>query len=144
MGAIGWIHDEWVGDFYPEGMPEDWLLAFYNSQFRCVYLPCEVWRDASDEVVAHWLQETREGFVFVLESPDDFMEEMQLANRFGDRGVLSARVELHWLEGELDLRNIAQRMQKAVMNGTSLYFVSSDASLTQLRQVKELMDVLGL
>jgi len=70
LGAVGWRQEAWRGGFYPEDLPEDWQLSFYNTQFRCVYLPAEYWRNASDEEVANWLQDTREGFRFVLGTAD--------------------------------------------------------------------------
>lgn len=51
---------------------------------------------------------------------------------------------LLWLEEEPNLRELAQRMQKAALSGVPLYITSRDGALTQLRQVSELMEVMGV
>jgi uncharacterized protein YecE (DUF72 family) len=145
VGAVGWRHEAWQGDFYPEEMPEDWQLSFYNTQFRCVYLPFDLWRNATDEAVAHWLYDTQAGFRFVLEAPAAPSEDdLRKAARFGERGLLEDRVDIVRFEGEPDLRNLAQRMQKAAQTGVPLYVVSQEAALPQLRKIAELMGVLGV
>jgi uncharacterized protein YecE (DUF72 family) len=145
LGAVGWRHEAWRGDFYPEDLPEDWQLSFYNTQFRCVYLPAEYWRNASDEEVANWLQDTQEGFRFVLGTADGFAEDAaRRAGRFGERGVLEDGADILWLEGEPDLRDLAQRMQKAAQGGSPLYVISRAATLAQLGKIRELMEVLGV
>ncbi len=145
LGAVGWEHPAWAGDFYPEDLPEDWQLPFYNTQFRCVYLPSEFWKNATDAEVAGWLDETREGFRFVLGAPEAFDEEdAPRARRFGERGMAEGQLDIVWLEGEPDLRNLAQRMQKAAQSGAPLYVISRDGALAQLRQASQLMEVLGV
>ncbi len=43
IGAEGWLHESWHGDFYPEGLPEDWRLDFYSQQFKCVLVAEKQW-----------------------------------------------------------------------------------------------------
>lgn len=145
LGATGWEHEAWRGDFYPEDMPEDWQLSFYNTQFRCVYLPYEQWRNAADDVVAGWLYDTHESFHFVLEMPECLKEgEALKARRFGERGQPENAVNVFRFAGEPDLRDLARRMQMAVQTGVPLYLISQDGVLSQLRKVAELMGVLGV
>jgi uncharacterized protein YecE (DUF72 family) len=145
LGAVGWAHPEWEGNFYPEDLPEEWQLPFYNTQFRCVYLPYELWRKASDEEVAAWLYETQDGFRFVLQLPEKADEETRrLAKRFGERGIPEQQIDLFWLGGESDLRDLAKHMQKAAQMDSPLFLISRDGALTQLRQLGELMEVLGV
>lgn len=119
-------------------------MSFYNTQFRCVYLPYPQWRDAPDEEVAGWLRDTREGFRFVLQMPENpDTETARLAGRFGESGVSEQQVDILWLEGKLDLRDLAQRMRKAAQGGSPLFLISRAAALGQLRQAGELMDILG-
>jgi hypothetical protein len=145
LGTVGWMHAQWEGVFYPQDLPEDWQLPFYSTQFRCVYLPYELWRNASGEDVAGWLNDTKESFRFVLQLPEGTeKEDRLLARRFGERGISDRQINLVWLEGKPDLRNLAQRMQKAAQNGSPLYLISRTEELTQLRQIGELMEVLGV
>jgi hypothetical protein len=145
LGAVGWSHARWESDFYPEDLPKDWQLAFYSTQFRCVYLPYEMWRSASDKEVADWLHETRDSFHFVLQRAEGSGEQDNLlARRFGERGIPDSQINLIWLEGDPDLRSLARSIQEVAQKDGQLYLISRDAELTQLRQVSELMDVLGI
>lgn len=145
LGAVGWAHAAWQGDFYPDDLPEDWQLSFYNTQFRCVYLPPALWKNASDAEVAGWLDDTLERFRFVLGAPETFDgQDAARARRFGERGVPESRLDIVWLEGETDLRELARRMQKAAQGGAPLYVISRDGALAQLRQAGQLMEVLGV
>lgn len=145
LGAVGWAHAAWKGDFYPEDLPEDWQLSFYNTQFRCVYLPHALWKNATDAEVAGWLDDTLERFRFVLGAPETFDEQdAAKARRFGERGIAESQLDIVWLEGEADLRELARRMQKAAHGGAPLYVISRDGALAQLRQAGQLMEVLGV
>jgi uncharacterized protein YecE (DUF72 family) len=126
-------------------MPEDWQLSFYNTQFRCVYLPYSTWRSATDEEIGAWLQETQERFIFVLQVADIANEDdRRKALRFGARGLADNEIDLHWLNAAPDMRRLAQRMQQAAASGVPLFIISREGRLSQLRQVGELMQVLGV
>ncbi|KAB2308177.1 hypothetical protein F8A87_10625 [Betaproteobacteria bacterium SCN2] len=145
LGAVGWTHAAWESCFYPDGLPADWQLSFYNTQFRCTYLPMAHWRNASDEEVAGWLQEPQQGFRFVLGGAGEWSaDDVPKAARFGNRAVREADADICWLEGEPDLRELARRMQAAARTGVPLYVISRDAALAALGKVRELMDVLGV
>ncbi len=145
LGTVGWRQEAWQGGFYPEDLPEDWQLSFYNTQFRCVYLPADCWRNASDEEVASWLNDTQGGFRFVLGTANEFAEDAaRQAGRFGERGVREDGADILWLEGEPDLRDLAQRMQKAAQGGSPLYVISRASTLARLGKIRELMEVLGV
>ena len=145
LGAVGWTHAAWEGSFYPDDLPHDWQLSFYNTQFRCVYLPHGQWVNASDEEVSAWLREPQAGFRFVLGGTvQSNAGELEKAARFGNRAVREADADICWLEGEPDLRELARRMQAAARTGVPLYVISRDAALAALGKVRELMDVLGV
>jgi uncharacterized protein YecE (DUF72 family) len=142
-GAVGWEHSSWLGDFYPEDLPDEWQLSFYNTQFRCVYLPYELWSNASGEDIDRWLNETQEGFRFVLQVLGEKGEISEPnARRFGVRGILDDQADVLWLEGKLNLRDLAQRIQTALNSGIPVHLISRDGDLAQLKQVSELMALL--
>ena len=58
IGAVDWTHFAWRQTLYPEDLPEDWLLSYYNTQFQAVYLPASVWQAASATTWAQWLSDT--------------------------------------------------------------------------------------
>lgn len=67
MGTCGWKHEAWHKDFYPEDLPEDWLLGFYANEFSVVYVPAAEWLDDTD--ITEWLENVSASFRFILELP---------------------------------------------------------------------------
>ena len=143
-GMVGWNNPTLKG-IYPEDLPPGWKLPFYNTQFRCVYLPLESWREASDQQVRDWLIDTQEGFRFVLGG--HLSEDAALlskAARFGEKGVLEREAQIDWLDGKVDMRGLAARMQAASARGQPLFVIARDISPAELGQVNELIGILGL
>jgi hypothetical protein len=142
VGAAGWQHPGWRGAFYPDDLPDDWLLSYYNTQFSAVYLPAAVWQAASDATWAQWLYDTREGFYFVLEPGED-----------GPRKPESSRVLLPtpawqaehvwWLDEAPDLRALAARITEQAATGEPLFVISRRADLPLLEQADTLRQVMG-
>ena len=67
FGTVGWQHSQWSDDFYPEDLPEDWLLSFYGNEFPVVAVPASVWSDDPSEQIEEWLDNSDEHFRFVFE-----------------------------------------------------------------------------
>ena len=67
VGAIGWEYPSWRDSFYPEDLPEDWRLSYYSNEFPVVLLPVSRLAAAELSEVTEWLEETHQGFRFVLE-----------------------------------------------------------------------------
>lgn len=65
-GALGYQHPGWEEDYYPDGLPEDWLLDYYSHHFRFVLLKTQEWLDASEEEVRQWKEDVKESFDFFL------------------------------------------------------------------------------
>lgn len=142
VGAVNWVHPAWRGGFYPEGLPDDWLLSYYNTQFTAVYVPAAVWQAASDMTWMQWLDETRDGFVFVLE-PADAAAVQPASER-----VLLASTDwvadhVWWLDEHPDLRALAQRITRQVGRGESLFVFSRSGDLALLEQTNTLRQLMG-
>lgn len=147
LGAIGWDHDAWSGAFYPEDLPPEWRLSFYNTEFECVYLPYAVWRQAPLETLVQWREDTLERFRFLLEpshGPASDDDAAHLA-ALGEKAVLAAMHNgpaILWLEPDEDLKQLAQSIQEqAVM--APLYLISVSSDYAQLEQTRTLLEVLG-
>jgi len=67
IGARGWRHESWIGDFYPDDMPHEWWLTYYSNEFENVLVPWSYLRDCEAETVQTWLDDTHDRFVFFLE-----------------------------------------------------------------------------
>ncbi len=142
LGAEGWLHPTWAGEFYPDDLPEDWRLAYYNTQFRAVYLPYPLWSGATAAEIRQWVEDTQPGFRFVLEpGPADVTDTV--ASLLGDRlGRIATREDPHllWFDAQTDLRRLKVAIDTAPK---PLYLFSRDAHLPTVRQVATLLELMG-
>lgn len=141
VGAAGWEHPAWRDSFYPDGLPDDWLLSYYNTQFQAVYLPAAAWKSSSDVTWAQWLNDTQEGFHFVLQA------EKTDASPATDRVVLATPAweagHIWWLDEVPDLRKLAQRISRQAQAGEPLFIFSRSGNLGLLEQARALKQVMG-
>jgi hypothetical protein len=129
---------------YPEDLPEEWRLAFYNTLFRCVYLPVDIWTKLTELETDALLDEVQDGFRFILESPKKYDPIYDnIINKLQDKYVMEDEVKIHWLVPESSMRELAKIMQSAINSGYPLYLISRETDMSLLRQVNELMEVLG-
>jgi hypothetical protein len=142
VGAAGWQHPAWRGRFYPDDMPDDWMLSYYNTQFQAVYLPATVWQAASEATWAQWLYDTRDGFFFVLEPGD-----AASAKPAGARVVLATpsweAAHVWWLDEAPDLRQLSQRITRQAVTGEPLFVFSRSGNLGLMEQADTLRQVMG-
>jgi hypothetical protein len=142
VGAAGWEHPAWRSRFYPEDMPDDWLLSYYNTQFSAVYLPAAAWQIASEATWSRWLDDTREGFYFVLEPGDT--ESLKPAS---ERIVLATPAweagHVWWLDEAPDLRTLAQRITLQAATCEPLFVFSRSGNLELMERADTLRKVMG-
>ena len=79
VGARGWEHEAWRGDFYPEDLPEDWRLTYYANAFRSVLVPAERLASVPGEELRRWPGEVPEGFLFYLEVSRQLVAGMEIS-----------------------------------------------------------------
>lgn len=142
VGAMGWDHPGWRGRFYPEGLPDDWMLSYYNTQFQAVYLPAAVWQAASASTWARWLHDTRDDFHFVLE-PAAAADGEPASPRVLQAVTEWAVAHLWWLDEAPDLRALAQRITQQAARGESLFVISRSGNLDLLEQARTVKQVMG-
>jgi len=142
IGAVNWTHPAWNGGFYPDDLPDDWLLSYYNTQFHAVYLPNSVWQTVPESTWLEWLNETHEGFVFVLEPGSPGYVEPA-----SERVLLAppAWVADHvwWLDDHPDLRALAQRISQHALTGEPLFAFSRSGNLALMEEANTLRQVMG-
>jgi hypothetical protein len=142
VGAMNWDRPDWRGSFYPEDLPEDWLLSYYNTQFQAVYLPAAVWQATSDAAWAQWLGDTQDGFCFVLE-PGDTPAAPPLSSRVLLASPAWTAAHVWWLDEAPDLRALAQRIAAQAAMHELLFVFSREGNLVQLERVNNLRQVMG-
>lgn len=146
LGACDWRHPGWRGGFYPDDLPEDWLRAFYATQFSCVWLDAGQQRraDFSDQLAA-WLAETPDSFRVLLEQAG--ADEAEAAAMPGsDRVMICSGPRagrLIWFDRTSDLRALTERI-RAALQDPPVYLLSRDNDLGMVERVKTLLDLLGL
>lgn len=148
LGAIGWDHEAWAGSFYPEDMPPEWRLSYYNTHFDCVLLPYRDWGARSLETLAAWREDTLERFRFLLEHPPGTLtdEDQARIDALAGKAVLLRPEEnrqVVWFARDANPRELSGQLQAKASEGRVFYVVSLDASQGKLEEVRTLLDVLG-
>lgn len=146
LGASDWRHHHWIGSFYPADMPIEWQLAYFNSQFSCVWLPYAVWSRETPATVREWLNDTRGEFRFILEAgPEEGWHENELL------GVFAAKLALHcgddhpgliWFDSAVSLRDLAKSLQARASMVGATYLLSRDGDIATMNTVADLLELL--
>lgn len=111
IGACGWQFPQWQDSYYPEGLPEDWQLAYYGNEYPVVLLPSAFWlQDAT--ALANWREELAERPAFIAEWRFSDDAKAQAAMRGGldsiaDR-VIGVLVTLESMPDAAQLRTIRE------------------------------------
>ena len=67
-GASGYSYKEWKGNFYPEGIRPDAMLAWYAERLPTVEINNTFYRMPKTSVLESWAQSTPEGFRFAIKA----------------------------------------------------------------------------
>ena len=149
VGSAGWEHPEWNGHFYPDGLPPEWRLAYYNTVFPCVYLPYPAWSRHDLQTLSGWVEDTQERFRFVLEaSPAGLADEDRsrlevLAPRIVSGVDALSDERVVWLERSPDLKKLADKLQGLAASPCPVYLISPDHNLEAMNQALTLLEVMG-
>lgn len=146
LGSADWQWPHWPGAFYPADLPPDWRLAYYNTQFSCIWLPEVRWRD-TPAAVGEWLADTRADFRFLLEAGEGTDAGAVAAAGFAAGRVLACRADdprLVWFAAGVDLRDLAQALQRRAAVPGETYLLSRDGDLATLDRVANLLAILNL
>jgi uncharacterized protein YecE (DUF72 family) len=68
IGCSGWNYASWRGTFYPQGVPARRWLEHYATVFDTVEINATFYRLAKPPAVAHWVEQTPDGFLFAAKS----------------------------------------------------------------------------
>jgi hypothetical protein len=138
LGALGWDWPQWTEAFYPPDLPPEWRLTFYNTQFHCVFLEADAWRQAGVDDYPAWAADTHDQFVFLLE--DALPEQLPRALAGKAIGVARNDPGLLWFDRTTSLKGLADRITAQTM---PLYLLSQDGDLGQIERVRTLLELLG-
>lgn len=156
-GAVGWDHPEWQEAFYPDGLPEDWRLAYYAHFYPAALIPRPVWSTAASETLSAWARDTPPHFRFLLAvGPEKSLDEaLSAGSLLGGKfqGCVAARQPVPaasgrfhciWLSQVPDLRTLAREVGDAREFPGAVYLMEDAKDLKRLRDASLLLQVLGL
>jgi uncharacterized protein YecE (DUF72 family) len=68
VGCSGWNYRPWRGTFYPSDLPAGRWLEHYARVFDTVEVNTTFYRLIGRDAVAHWIEQTPQGFVFAVKA----------------------------------------------------------------------------
>lgn len=144
LGACAWDLPIWDQTFYPPDLPTDWRLAYYNTQFGCVFLSMSFWMDRDEAEMASWLQDVRTDFLFLCEVD----RGAELPGVIQPRAVSISRNDARviWFDAASDLRALSEQIRDrtTIQPRSPLFLLSSDGDMGQMERVRTLLNLLGL
>ena len=69
IGAAGWRHPDWQGDFYPDDLPAEWQPVYYANEFPVVLIAAGELAD--DDTLAAWREAGETGLRLVVELDEE-------------------------------------------------------------------------
>jgi uncharacterized protein YecE (DUF72 family) len=77
LGTSGFSYKDWVGGFYPAGMPQrDWL-SFYSREFNTCEINSTYYALPSRAALESMVAKTGEGFLFVLKANQEMTHQRE-------------------------------------------------------------------
>ncbi|HEC20051.1 MAG TPA: DUF72 domain-containing protein [Gammaproteobacteria bacterium] len=131
VAARGWSYDNWLDNFYPDDLPEDWQLAYYSNEFRAVVVPARELAALDALEVERWVEDTPGEFEFYLEVEDlliDWDAFVETVKPLGGqlRGILLRPVEV-----DEDLAMIASSLDAATSQAPVCVLLPEDVGPSQ-------------
>jgi hypothetical protein len=124
-------------------MPEEWRLAYYQTQYPCVWLEERVWRGTPHQEMLNWLNDTRDDFRFVLEGASSADKDGMDAVPNDARMITNPDARIIWFDMDTNLESLPRRLLD-VDTLDDIYLICRDANLEALQRVATLLELLGL
>ena len=78
IGTSGYSYKEWLGSFYPEGLPAKAMLGYYAARFPTVEINNTFYRMPAEKSLEAWRDEVPDPFVFVLKATQRLTHQKRL------------------------------------------------------------------
>lgn len=66
VGTCGWHYDHWRGPFYPDRIPAEEMLSFYQKHFRTAEINNSFYRLPQKKTLQIWKETVPAGFLFAM------------------------------------------------------------------------------
>lgn len=73
----GFSYDDWIGPFYPPGLPAREQLSFYAREFATAEINTTYYRVPEARLVAGWAARTPDGFTFSVKAHQGLTHERE-------------------------------------------------------------------
>jgi uncharacterized protein YecE (DUF72 family) len=83
VGCSGWNYKTWRGQFYPSGLPASRWLEHYATAFDTVEVNTTFYRLIGRDVVARWVEQTPERFLFAVKA-SRYLTHVRRLREIGD------------------------------------------------------------
>ena len=151
IGALGWKHDHWLGEFYPEDLPEDWQLSYYSNEFPAVLVPENDWKE-NVENLDEWAEEVSDGFRFYFQVADECVPDVaeinkQLGDSFagfvvGQSGESETTAMI--VLADKSLREWRVWLEENSSKLKAIFLLDRNLSVKKLSEFKSLVEMLNL
>ena len=86
IGTSGFRYKDWRGAFYPDGLPDDALLAYYAERFATVELNFTYYGIPAPKVIERMVERTPDGFTFWVKANEatTHKRDRSVAAQFND------------------------------------------------------------
>ena len=81
LGTSGFSYSDWVGNFYPRGMPRREWLSYYAREFNSLELNSTFYALPKLSVLEAMVAKTGEGFLFSVKANQEMTHQRQRDNR---------------------------------------------------------------
>jgi uncharacterized protein YecE (DUF72 family) len=78
VGTLGWSFPDWIGRFYPMGLPRADMLGYYSDHFPIVEVNSTYYRIPPPAVTEQMARKTPAGFRFTVKGPQVLTHEQTL------------------------------------------------------------------
>jgi len=77
FGTSGFSYDDWVGPFYPPGMPKREWLSYYAQGFNALELNATYYAIPSSKALLSMARRTGDGFLFAIKAHQEMTHKRQ-------------------------------------------------------------------
>jgi len=89
FGTSGFSYNDWVGSFYPKGMPRQEWLRYYAREFNALELNSTFYALPKLSILEAMIAKTKDGFLFSVKANQEMTHQRQ-----HDNGVFTAFVHM--------------------------------------------------
>ena len=122
-GTSGFSFAEWKGHFYPEGLPDAHMLAFYSARLPTVEINNTFYQMPKPDTVAGWRDGAPDSFLFAVKATRRITHQKRRSARpeaRSDSVSVTAISEERSRRAERVLGRAAQRAPRRARVSTSL------------------------